>query len=79
MIKMAEGVRVWSRCQHYEEGEKSSKFFLNLEKFASNYEINDLQKIQHKIENNIKKALSEPANFKSLKSLTMKSCCVKEN
>ena len=29
--KIAEGVRVRSRCQQYEEGEKSIKFFLNLE------------------------------------------------
>ena len=29
---MAEGVRVRGRCQQYEEGEKSNKFFLNLEK-----------------------------------------------
>ena len=28
-----EGIRIRSRCQWYEEGEKSSKFFLNLEKF----------------------------------------------
>ena len=30
--KIAEGVRVRSRCQEYEEGEISNKFFLNLEK-----------------------------------------------
>ena len=30
---IAERTRVRSRCQWYEEGEKSSKFFLNLEKF----------------------------------------------
>ena len=30
---IAEGIRIRSRCQWYEEGEKSSKFFLNLEKF----------------------------------------------
>ena len=30
--KIAEGVRVRSRYQQYEEGEKSNKFFLNLEK-----------------------------------------------
>ena len=29
--KIAEGVIVRSRCQQYEEGEKSNKFFLNLE------------------------------------------------
>ena len=30
---IAEETRIRSRCQWYEEGEKSSKFFLNLEKF----------------------------------------------
>ena len=30
---IAEGTRIRSRCQWYEEGERSSKFFLNLEKF----------------------------------------------
>ena len=30
---IAEGIRIRSRCQWYEEGEKSAKFFLNLEKF----------------------------------------------
>ena len=30
---IAEKVCIRSRCQWYEEGEKSSKFFLNLEKF----------------------------------------------
>ena len=50
--KIAEGVRVRSRCQQHEEGEKSNKFFLNLEKvrgsrgkvrklIASNHEIAD--------------------------------------
>ena len=59
--KIAEGVRVQSRCQEYEEGEKSNKFFLNLEKvrgshgkvrklIVSNHEITDPQKIEHKID-----------------------------
>ena len=50
--KIAECVRVRSRCQQYEEGEKSNKFFLNLEKvrgsqgkvrklIVSNHEIAD--------------------------------------
>ena len=50
--KIAEGVRVRSRCQQYEEREKSNKFFLNLEKvrgsqgkvrklIVSNHEIAD--------------------------------------
>ena len=30
--KISDGVRVRSRCQQYEEGEKSNTFFLNLEK-----------------------------------------------
>ena len=30
--RIAEGVRIRSKCQWYEEGEKSTKFFLNLEK-----------------------------------------------
>ena len=30
---IAEGIRIRRRCQWYEECEKSSKFFLNLEKF----------------------------------------------
>ena len=29
---IAEGIKVRSKCQRYEEGEKSTKFFLNLEK-----------------------------------------------
>ena len=32
MKKKAEGTRIRSTCLWYEEGEKSSKFFLNLEK-----------------------------------------------
>ena len=55
--KIAEGVRVRSRCQQYEEGEKSNKLFLNLEKvrgsqgkvsklIVSNHEIADPQLIE---------------------------------
>ena len=77
--KIAEGVRVRSRCQQYEEGEKSNKFFLNLEKvrgsqgkvrklIVSNH---DPQLIEQEIvffykslfKNNIKKTLSEQTNF----------------
>ena len=58
--KIAEGVRVRSRCQQYEEGEKSNKFFLNLEKvrgslgkvhrlITSNHEIADPQLIEQEI------------------------------
>ena len=54
--KIAEGVRVQSRCQQYEEQEKSYKFFLNLEKvqgsqgkvceiIVSYHEINDPQTV----------------------------------
>ena len=52
--KIAEGARVRSRYQQYEEGEKSNKFLLNLEKvrdsqgkvrklIVSNHEITDPQ------------------------------------
>ena len=74
--KIAEGVRVRSRCQQYEEGEKSNKFFLNLEKvrgsqrkvcklIVSNREIADPQLIEQEslFKNNIKKTLSEQTNF----------------
>ena len=58
--KIAEGVRVQSRCQEYEEGEKSNKFFLNLEKvrgpqgkvrelIVSNHEITDPQTTEQEI------------------------------
>ena len=30
---IAEGIRIRSRSQWYEEGEKSSKYFLNIEQF----------------------------------------------
>ena len=30
--RTAEGVKIRSKCQWYEKGEKSTKFFLNLEK-----------------------------------------------
>ena len=54
--KIAEGVIVRSRCQQYEEGEKSNKFFLNLETvrgsqgkvrklIASNQEITEAETI----------------------------------
>ena len=33
--RIAEGVKIRSKCQWYEEGEKSTKFFLNLEKKRS--------------------------------------------
>ena len=44
---IAEGIKVRSKCQRYEEGEKSTKFFLNLEKAKAiqgtvkNLEINN--------------------------------------
>ena len=58
--KTAEGVRVRSTCQQYEEGEKSNKFFLNLEKvpgsqgkvhklIVSNHKIADPQLIEQEI------------------------------
>ena len=56
--KKAEGVRIRSKCLWYEEGEKLSKFFLNLEKrggtqrqirkfTVSDQEITDQNKIQN--------------------------------
>ena len=30
--RITEGVRIRSKCQSYEDGEKSTKFFLNIEK-----------------------------------------------
>ena len=58
--KKAEGVRIRSKCLWYEEGEKLSKFFLNLEKrrgiqgqirklIVNNQEIKDQNKIQNKL------------------------------
>ena len=52
-----EGIRVWSRCQQQEDGEKSNRFFLNLgarfpdeSKFiVSNQEITNPQTIEHEI------------------------------
>ena len=58
--RIVEGVRVRNRCQEYEEGEKSNKFFLNLEKvrgpqgkvrelIVSNHEITDPQTTEQEI------------------------------
>ena len=57
---IAEGIRISSRCQWYEEGEKSSKFFLNFEKLngtrsqirkiiVSDQEVADPNKILNEI------------------------------
>ena len=59
---IAEGIRIRSRCQCYDEGEKSSTFFLNLEKFngmqsqirkiiVSDQEITDSNIILNEIRN----------------------------
>ena len=32
---IAEQVKIWSKCQWYEESEKSTKYFLNLEKMQT--------------------------------------------
>ena len=77
--KIAEGVRVRSRCQHSEEGEKSNKCFLNIGKvrvsqgkvpklIISNRKITDPRTIEHKFykslfKKHIKKTLSEQTNF----------------
>ena len=58
--KKAEGARIRSKCLWYEEGEKSSKFFLNLEKrrgiqgqirklIVNNQEITHQNKIQNEL------------------------------
>ena len=58
--KKAEGARIRSKCLWYEEGEKSSKFFLKLEKsrgiqsqtrkrVVNNQEITDQNKIQNEL------------------------------
>ena len=57
---IAEGIRIRSKCQWYEEGEKSTKFFLNLEKhrgtqgqirkiLVNGLEITDSGKIQSEL------------------------------
>ena len=62
MIILKEGICIRSRCQWYEEGEKSSKFILNLEKFnemqsqickiiANDQEITDPNTILNEIRN----------------------------
>ena len=40
---IAEGIRIRSKCNYYEQGEKSTKFFLHLEKQRSNQ--NRIQKL----------------------------------
>ena len=58
--KIAESIKVRSRCQQYKEGEKSTKHFLNLKKvrgsqgkvcklIASNHEMTDPQTIEREI------------------------------
>ena len=58
--KKAEGARIRSKCLWYEEGKKSSKFFLKLEKsrgiqgqtrkrVVNNQEITDQNKIQNEL------------------------------
>ena len=71
---ITEGIRVRSRCQWYEEGEKSTKFFLNLEKthgnqgkvrkiIVDNHEITDSINIRNNLktfyESLFKKTLSK--------------------
>ena len=57
---ISEGIKIRSKCQWYEEGEKSNKFFLNLEKkrgaqgmiskiLIDNAEITDSQKIEEEL------------------------------
>ena len=59
--KFVEGAKVRSKCIWYEEGEKSTKFFLNLEKkralqgqirklIIGNQEITDQNKLQNELQ-----------------------------
>ena len=75
--EIAEGIRIRSKCQWYEEGEKSTKFFLDLEKnnnirsqikkvLVNTHEISDQKNILHEIkvhfENLFSKKLSVSSN-----------------
>ena len=63
---IAKGIRVRSKCQWYEEGEKSTKYFLNLEKqrglqeqirkiIVNGLEITDSEKIEYELKSFYKK------------------------
>ena len=68
--KIADGVKIRSRCDWYEEGEKSTKFFLNLEKHnasktvirklkAENIEISDPKEILKTLQNYFEKVFQK--------------------
>ena len=76
---IAEGIRIRSRCQWYEDGEKSSKFFLNLEKpngtqgqirniVVNDHEITDPNKILNEIRN-FYESLFKKSDSKSLSQI----------
>ena len=65
IYNFAESIHIRSRCQWYEKGEKSSKFFLNLGKFnetqsqickiiVSDKEITDPNQMQNEIRSHCK-------------------------
>ena len=56
---IAEGVRIRSKCDWYEQGEKSTKFFLNLEKQRSNQSRIRKRIVNKKEINNETKILNE--------------------
>ena len=77
--KKAEGARIRSKCLCYEEGEKSSKFFLNLEKrrgirghirklIVNNQEITYQNKIQNEL------LFFYETLFKNTSAITSKDC-----
>ena len=43
--EIADGIKIRSRCNWYELGEKSNKFFLNLEKYQASH--NTIRKVIH--------------------------------
>ena len=76
----ANGIKIRSRCNWYELGEKSNKFFLNLEKYLASHntirkaihdahEITDHQKLNNHIFSFYKKLFEERLQYDSKKLL----------
>ena len=70
-----DGAKIRSKCEQYKFGEKSSKFFLNLEKeyvllnqvqtlLCGEKEVTDKHKINQEVERFYKKLFTEKSNFK---------------
>ena len=74
---MTNGIRIRSRCERFEQGEKSTKFFLNLEKHCAT--INQIREIlfENKVISNhaeIIKTLRNSMNlFSNKKNKTFKT------